>query len=148
MQIEIKKLDQRAIVPEYGTKESAGLDLVACIDDLVEIAPLKTAMIKTGLSINMMTAPWNIVAMIYPRSGKGAKEGKVLANLTGIIDKDYHGELMVAIWNRNSEKYVAITPGEKIAQLIFLPIFKPDFKLVDEFSSTTDRGAGGFGSTG
>ena len=86
--------------------------------------------------------------MIYPRSGKGVKEGKVLANLTGIIDQDYHGELMVAIWNRNSENYITIVPGEKIAQLVFLPIIRPDFKLVEEFSSTTDRGAGGFGSTG
>lgn len=148
MQVEIKKLDPRAIVPEFATDYSAGLDLVACIDEAVEVAPFKIAMIKTGLSINMMRVPKNIAAMIYPRSGKGTREGKVLANLTGVIDQDYHGELMVAIWNRNSERYIVITPGERFAQLVFIPIIRPAFTLVEEFSSTTDRGAGGFGSTG
>lgn len=148
MQIEIKKLNPQAILPSYGTEVSAGLDLAACIDTKVDIPPLKTAMIKTGISINMMTVPEHIVANIYPRSGKGAKEGKVLANLTGIIDQDYHGELMVAIWNRNPDNYVTIEPGEKIAQLVFLPIIRPSFNLVEEFSSNTARGSGGFGSTG
>lgn len=146
--IEIKKLDPRAEIPVYGSIDSAGVDLVACIKENLEIGPLKTAMIPTGLSISMQEVVEDCAALIFPRSGKGAKEGKVLGNLTGIIDKDYHGELKVCIWNRNPERYVLIQPGEKIAQLVFVPIIKANFCEVSEFSSSTERGEGGFGSTG
>lgn len=146
--IEIKKLDPRAEIPVYGTVDSAGLDLAACIPENLEIGPLKTAMIPTGLSINMQDVVEDCVAMIFPRSGKGAKEGKVLGNTVGIIDQDYHGELKICIMNRNPERYVLIQPGEKIAQLVFMPIIKAEFTEVEEFSSSTERGAGGFGSTG
>lgn len=146
--IEIKKLDKRAIIPEYSTVDSAGMDLIACIDSKIEIAPFKVAMIHTGLAINMDLEQAHIMAMLLPRSGKGAKEGKVLGNLIGIIDQDYHGELMVCLWNRNSETYVSIEPGERFAQMVFVPIYKAQFEEVPEFSSRTARGTGGFGSTG
>jgi dUTP pyrophosphatase len=147
-QIELEVIDQRACIPTYGTEHSAGVDLAAVLDATIEIPPLKTAMIKTGIKINMMIVPENLMAIIFPRSGKGAKEGKVLGNLTGIIDRDYRGELMVSVWNRNSDNYITIEPGEKIAQLVFIPIVKADFKIVDKFTDTTERGEGGFGSTG
>jgi dUTP pyrophosphatase len=147
-QIELEVIDQRACIPTYGTEHSAGVDLAAVLDASVEIPPLKTALIKTGIKINMMTVPENLMAAIFPRSGKGAKEGKVLGNLTGIIDEDYHGELMVSVWNRNSDKYITVEPGEKIAQLVFIPIIKADLKVVGKFSEKTARGEGGFGSTG
>jgi dUTP pyrophosphatase len=146
--IEIKLLDPRVKeVPRYATQDSAGLDLIACIDNTISIPPLKTSMIKTGIAINMQKVPAHLAAFIYPRSGKGAKEGKVLGNLTGVIDQDYQGELMVCIWNRNEDLYIDITPGEAIAQLVFTPIFRAEFGLVEEFSSVTERGEGGFGST-
>jgi dUTP pyrophosphatase len=147
-QIEIEVIDPRAAVPAYGTKYAAGLDLSAVLDSAIEIPPLKTAMIGTGLKINMMTVPENLMAAIFPRSGKGSKEGKVLGNLTGIIDEDYHGELKISVWNRNSENYITVEPGEKIAQLVFVPIIKADLKVVDKFTEKTARGEGGFGSTG
>jgi dUTP pyrophosphatase len=107
-----------------------------------------TKLIPTGLSINMQTIDEWCTAFILPRSSKGHKEGKVLGNLVGVIDQDYHGQLMVSLWNRNSENYVTIEPYERFAQLVFLPIIRPDFKVVSEFSSSTERGEGGFGSTG
>jgi dUTP pyrophosphatase len=146
--VEIKKLDKRAIIPEYSTTDSAGLDLIACMDNKIEIPPFKTAMIHTGLAINMDLVDAHIMAMLLPRSGKGAKEGKILGNLVGIIDQDYHGELMVCLWNRNSDQYVTIEPGERFAQMVFVPIYKVTFNEVVEFSSKTERGTGGFGSTG
>lgn len=146
--VEIKKLDPRAEIPLYGSIDSAGVDLIACITENIEIGPLKTAMIPTGLSINMQDVVEDCVAMIFPRSGKGAKEGKVLGNTVGIIDQDYHGELKICIMNRNPERYVLIQPGEKIAQLVFMPIIKAEFTEVEEFSHTTERGESGFGSTG
>lgn len=145
--IEIKFLDPRAKKPEYATKDSAGLDLIACIDYVVSIPPLKTAMIKTGIAVNMQTVPEHLAGLIFPRSGKGSKEGKVLGNLTGIIDQDYQGELLVCLWNRNAELYVDVSPGEAIAQLVFMPIHRTEFGIVEEFSSVTERGEGGFGST-
>ena len=146
--IEIKKLDpnnkfwETNGLPTYGTVDSAGVDLAACTEENIEIGPLKTAMIPTGLSINMQEVVEDCVGMIFPRSGKGSKEGKVLGNTVGIIDQDYHGELKICIMNRNPERYILIQPGEKIAQLVFLPIIKAAFEEV------TERGAGGFGSTG
>jgi dUTP pyrophosphatase len=96
----------------------------------------------------MQTVVEDCVAMIFPRSGKGHKEGIVLGNSTGIIDKDYHGELKISVLNRNPDKYITIKPGDKIAQLVFLPLIKANFVEVTEFSSETERGEGGFGSTG
>lgn len=146
--IEIKKLDPKSQVPEYATEDSGGLDLVACIDKVIEIPPLETYLIPTGLAINMQVVEEQCVAMIFPRSGKGHKEGKVLGNLTGIIDKDYQGELKVSILNRNKEKYITVEPGERIAQMVFVPIIRAEFTEVEDFSSETARGAAGFGSTG
>lgn len=147
MQVEIKILDNSIKVPEYATINSACIDLVACLSVPINIPPLKTALIRTGISINMQTVPKDMMAIILPRSGKGAKEGKVLGNLVGVIDQDYHGEVLVSLWNRNSDVYVDIEPGERFAQLVFVPIIVPSFKVVEEFSSTTARGTGGFGST-
>lgn len=146
--IEIKKLDPKAEIPTYGTVDSAGVDLAACMEENIEIGPLKTCLVPTGLSINMQNVTEKCVAMIFPRSGKGHKEGIVLGNSTGIIDQDYHGELKISVLNRNPERYVLIKPGDKIAQLVFIPIIKASFTEVEEFSSETDRGTGGFGSTG
>lgn len=146
--VEIKKLDVRAKVPEYATKDSGGIDLVACIDHIIDIPPLETKLIPTGLAINMQSIEERCVAMIFPRSGKGHKEGKVLGNLTGIIDQDYTGQLLVSILNRNKDKYITVEPGERIAQMVFVPIIRAEFTEVEEFSSMTERGIGGFGSTG
>jgi dUTP pyrophosphatase len=146
--IEIKKLNPNAVIPTYGTIDSAGVDLAACMEDNIEIGPLKATLVPTGLAINMQNVTEKCVAMIFPRSGKGHKEGIVLGNSVGIIDQDYHGELKVSVLNRNPERYILIMPGDKIAQLVFIPIIKAEFTEVSEFSSQTDRGTGGFGSTG
>lgn len=145
--IELKILNEGAIIPYYATKDSAAVDLVACIDHAISINPGKVVMIPTGISINMQTVTEECVAFILPRSGKGSKEGKVLGNGTGVIDQDYQGEIKIAMCNRNPDYAIEILPGEKIAQLIFLPIIKAHFQCVSAFSSDTERGAGGFGST-
>lgn len=147
MNIEIKILHKDAVVPEYATANAAGLDLLAMTDHTLSIPPLKTVMVGTGIAINMSTIPHNLMAMIVPRSGKGAKECKVLGNLVGIIDKDYQGELKLSIWNRNAEEYIEVKHKEAIAQLIFVPVIAARLNMVEEFSTVTDRGAGGFGST-
>lgn len=146
--IEVKVLNPKAVLPEYATKDSAAVDLIACIDTAIEIPPMKNRLIGTGLSINMQKVPELCASLILPRSGKGHKEGKVLGNLVGLIDQDYNGELMVSLWNRNEDTYVVIEPGERFAQLMFVPIIRASFKLVEDFSSETERGQGGFGSTG
>lgn len=146
--VEIKFLNETAKTPTYGTEFSAGLDLVACNPGTEDIAPLKSKLIPTGISINMMTIPEDCVALIFPRSGKGHKEGIVLGNSTGVIDQDYHGEIFVSVLNRNSDTYITIRPGDKIAQLVIVPIIRANFVQVEEFSTTTQRGSGGFGSTG
>ena len=152
MSVEIKiidpKLEQVELFPNYGTPDSAGFDLVASIQDKIEIAPFQVKLIPCGIALNMQTHPQDMVAFLLPRSGKGHKEGKVLGNLVGVIDQDYHGQLMVSLWNRNPEVYVTIEPYERFAQLVFLPIIKPLMRVVDEFSTGSKRGAGGFGSTG
>ncbi len=146
--VEIKVLDNRAIIPSYATEDSGGVDLVACISKSIEVPPLENVLVSTGLAINMQTVIERCIAMIVPRSGKGHKEGKVLGNTVGIIDQDYQGELLVSMLNRNKEKYITVEPGERIAQLIFVPIIRASFKEVVDFSCATARGAGGFGSTG
>lgn len=131
-------------LPSYATLGSAGLDLRACIDAPLTVAANSVAMTPTGIAIYMQHA--NLAATILPRSGLGHKKGIVLGNLVGLIDSDYQGELKISCWNRSQEDYV-IQPGDRIAQLVFLPVVKAQFELVEAFEAT-NRGEGGFGHTG
>ena len=146
--IQLKVLDARIgadfPMPEYATEGSAGLDLRACIDAPLEVQPGRTELISTGLSIYI--ADPALAATILPRSGLGHKHGIVLGNLVGLIDSDYQGPLMVSCWNRSESSYT-ITPGERIAQLVIVPVLKAQFDIVSEFE-LTERGEGGFGSSG
>lgn len=145
--VEIKVLDPRMAdqLPSYGTNGSAGLDLRACLEKPLELpAGAKAELVPTGLSIFIGDPDY--CAVILPRSGLGHKKGLVLGNLVGLIDSDYQGPLMVSAWNRSSETIV-IEPMERLAQLVFLPVAHADFKVVKEFTPS-DRGEGGFGSTG
>lgn len=146
--LQVKLLDSRIggeiPLPEYATDGSAGLDLRACLDVDVEIKPGETILIRTGLAIHLNNP--GLAAMILPRSGLGHKHGIVLGNLVGLIDSDYQGELMVSCWNRGHETF-CIKVGERIAQLILVPVVQAQFEVVDEFIDS-DRGEGGFGSTG
>lgn len=147
-QIELKILDPRIghefPLPEYATPGSAGLDLRACLDAAVELAPGATTLLPTGLAIHI--ADPGLCATILPRSGLGHKHGIVLGNLVGLIDSDYQGQLMVSIWNRGQDSFT-IEPGERIAQMVFVPVVQAEFNLVEEFEAT-DRGEGGFGHSG
>lgn len=131
-------------LPRYETAEAAGLDLRACLQEPLTLAPGATHLLPTGLSIYIAN-PF-IAAVILPRSGLGHKHGLVLGNLVGLIDADYQGPLMVSCWNRSETAYT-ITPGDRIAQLVFLPIVRAQFQVVEQFEATT-RGAGGFGHSG
>lgn len=131
-------------MPTYATDGSAGLDLRACLDGPLTLNPGDTQLIKTGLSIHIGDP--SLAAMILPRSGLGHKHGIVLGNLVGLIDSDYQGELMVSCWNRGNTAFT-IETGERIAQLVLVPVVQADFEVVDAFDAS-DRGAGGFGSTG
>ena len=144
--IDIKILDPRMQdqLPAYATPGSAGLDLRACIDAPLTIEPGQTVLIPTGLAIHL--ADPGYAAMILPRSGMGHKNGIVLGNLVGLIDSDYQGQLMVSTWNRG-QRALTLTPMERLAQLIVVPVLQVGFNVVDEFD-TSERGAGGFGSTG
>lgn len=146
--IEIKILDARVgkefPLPEYATDGSAGLDLRACLDKPIQLAPSETNLIPTGIAIHI--ADPNLAAMILPRSGLGHKHGIVLGNLVGLIDSDYQGQLMLSMWNRGNDHF-SINPGERIAQLVVVPIVQVNFQIVNEFT-TSDRGEGGFGHTG
>ncbi|MDC0662265.1 dUTP diphosphatase [Marinobacter sp. SS21] len=146
--LQVRVLDPRigdAIAfPEYATDGSAGLDLRACLDQPLTLAPGETELLKTGLAIHIEDP--SLAAMILPRSGLGHKHGIVLGNLVGLIDSDYQGELMVSCWNRGQTSFT-IEVGERIAQLILVPVVQAEFEVVDSFE-TSDRGAGGFGSTG
>src|SRR5690554_3127670 len=130
--------------PAYATDGSAGLDLRACVDQPLTITPGETRLISTGLSIYIEDP--GLAAMILPRSGLGHKHGIVLGNLVGLIDSDYQGELMVSCWNRGHELFT-IEVGERIAQLVLVPVVQAEFEVVSGFHAT-ERGAGGFGSTG
>ncbi len=147
-QIELKILDARIgnefPLPEYATPGSAGLDLRACLDAAVELVPGDTQLIPTGLAIHI--ADPGLCATILPRSGLGHKHGIVLGNLVGLIDSDYQGQLMVSVWNRGNTTFT-IQPGERIAQLVFMPVVQASFAVVDEFDAS-ERGEGGFGSSG
>jgi len=131
-------------LPSYATAGSAGLDLRACIDSDLLLEPGKAELIPTGLAIYVQDP--GLAAVILPRSGLGHKHGVVLGNLVGLIDSDYQGQLMVSCWNRSREPFT-IRPGERIAQLVVVPVVQVELEVVEDFS-TTDRGAGGFGSSG
>lgn len=139
-----KRLGDQVPLPAYATAGSAGLDLRACIDYPLEIHPRETRLISTGLAIYLRDP--NVAATILPRSGLGHKHGIVLGNLVGLIDSDYQGPLMVSCWNRGKVPYT-IQPGERIAQLVIVPILKAQFEVVEEFENS-ERGVGGFGSSG
>lgn len=131
-------------LPSYSTPGSAGMDLRACLDESLNLAPTETSLIPTGIAI--FVADPGYAALILPRSGLGHKHGIVLGNLVGLIDSDYQGELMISAWNRGASNFT-IEPGDRIAQLVVVPVQQVEFSVVSEFSST-DRGAGGFGSSG
>ena len=144
--IDLKILDPRMkdLLPAYGTPGSAGLDLRACLDAPLTIEPGQTVLVPTGLAIHV--ADPGYAAMILPRSGLGHKNGIVLGNLVGLIDSDYQGQLMVSTWNRSQATFV-LQPMDRLAQLVVVPVLQVGFNVVEEFASS-DRGAGGFGSTG
>lgn len=146
--VELKILDERVgkefPLPEYATSGSAGLDLRACLDEALTLKPGQTELIPTGIAIHMQDQ--NMASVILPRSGLGHKHGIVLGNLVGLIDSDYQGQLFVSCWNRGDTTFT-VEPGERIAQLVFLPVIQASFEVVDEFDAS-ERGAGGFGSTG
>ena len=131
-------------LPSYSTPGSAGMDLRACLDESLNLAPAETSLIPTGIAI--FVADPGYAALILPRSGLGHKHGIVLGNLVGLIDSDYQGELMISAWNRGASNFT-IDPGDRIAQLVVVPVQQVEFSVVSEFLST-DRGAGGFGSSG
>lgn len=141
--VNIKKLDPRAIMPKYGTEYSAGADLCALLSEPLTIKPHETVMVHTGLSIEV---PEGYAGLVYARSGIASKRGLAPANKVGVIDADYRGEIMVAIHN-HSENDAVIECSERIAQLVIAPFLKAEFNEVDELSDT-ERGKGGFGSTG
>lgn len=146
--IQVKILDERIgqtfPLPNYATPGSAGLDLRACLDEALTLAPGETKLIPTGMAIHIEDP--SLCAMILPRSGLGHKHGIVLGNLVGLIDSDYQGQLFVSCWNRGNTSFT-MEPGERIAQLVLVPVVQADFEVVDDFTDT-ERGAGGFGSSG
>ena len=146
--VQVKIIDPRIgkefPLPHYATEGAAGLDLRACLDAARELAPGATELIPTGIAIHI--ADPGYAAMLLPRSGLGHKHGIVLGNLVGLIDSDYQGQLLVSCWNRGRESFT-IEVGERIAQMIFVPVLRPAFDVVEEFS-TSQRGVGGFGHSG
>ncbi len=144
--IDVKILDQRLkdSPPHYATPGAAGLDLRACLEAPVHLPPGGTILVPTGIAIHL--ADPGLAAMILPRSGLGHKYGIVLGNLVGLIDSDYQGEIMVSVWNRGKESFT-LNPLDRIAQLVVVPVLQVGFNVVDEFAAS-ERGEGGFGSTG
>jgi dUTP pyrophosphatase len=146
--IQLKILDPRVghefPLPQYATDGSAGLDLRACIDAEICIQPGQTELIPTGIAIHIGDP--SLAAVILPRSGLGHKHGIVLGNLVGLIDSDYQGQLFVSTWNRGQQAF-SLKPGERLAQLVFVPVLQADFELVEEFDQS-NRGEGGFGHSG
>jgi dUTP pyrophosphatase len=146
MKLDLKILDARMRdqLPAYATTGSAGLDLRACLDEPLTLAPGATALVPTGLAIHVRDPGY--AAVILPRSGLGHKHGIVLGNLVGLIDSDYQGQLMISTWNRGDTTFV-LNPMERLAQLVIVPVVQAEFNIVDDFEQS-ERGAGGFGSTG
>lgn len=144
--IDVKILDERlrSQLPHYATPGSAGLDLRACIDAPITLAPGQTELIPSGIAIHLDDPA--LAAMILPRSGLGHKNGIVLGNLVGLIDSDYQGQIFVSTWNRGTAPFV-LNPLERLAQMVIVPVVQASFNVVDEFTES-HRGAGGFGSTG
>lgn len=146
LKVELKILDARLynMMPAYATIGSAGLDLRACIEHTQTLNPGETTLIPTGMAIHLADAGY--AAMILPRSGLGHKHGIVLGNLVGLIDSDYQGQLLVSCWNRGRETFL-LNPLERIAQLVIVPVVQASFNVVEDFTAS-ERGEGGFGSTG
>ena len=146
MQVDLRILDSRAAgcLPVRATPGSAGVDLRALLGEPLTLRPGETHLIRTGIAVHIKDPGY--AALILPRSGLGHKHGIVLGNLVGLIDSDYQGELMVSAWNRGSQPYV-LQPMERIAQLVIVPVACPEFRVVEEFAQS-ERGSGGFGSTG
>jgi deoxyuridine 5'-triphosphate nucleotidohydrolase len=146
--IKLKILDPRLgrdfPLPEYATTGSAGLDLRACLDGPLVLEPGQTELLPTGLAIHIDDP--GLAAVLLPRSGLGHKHGIVLGNLVGLIDSDYQGQVFVSAWNRSAQAFT-IQPGERVAQMVILPVVRARFEVVDDFSAST-RGAGGFGHSG
>jgi len=144
--LDVKILDarMRAQLPHYATSGSAGLDLRACIDEPITLAPGQTELIPTGIAIHLDDP--GLAAVILPRSGLGHKHGIVLGNLVGLIDSDYQGQIFVSTWNRGNAPFV-LNPMERLAQLVVVPVVQVELNVVDDFAASS-RGAGGFGSTG
>lgn len=131
-------------LPHYATDGSAGLDMRACVDDMITVNPGETVLIPTGLAIHIGDP--GLAAVLLPRSGLGHKHGLVLGNLTGLIDSDYQGQVYISCWNR-SEKAYEVQPGERIAQMVFVPVEQVEFRVVENFDDSS-RGDGGFGHSG
>lgn len=147
MNVDLKILDARLRdnMPAYATPGSAGLDLRACLDAPLTLAPGEWQLVPTGMAIHLEDPGY--AAMILPRSGLGHKHGIVLGNLVGLIDSDYQGQLMVSAWNRSPTAFT-LQPMDRLAQLVIVPVVQPSFRLVDEFGAVSQRGEGGYGSTG
>lgn len=148
IKVPVRILDQRLgkefPLPKYETSGSAGLDLRACLDSALTLKPGETSLIPTGMAIHIDDP--KVAATILPRSGLGHKHGIVLGNLVGLIDSDYQGEILISCWNRGKQEF-RVNPGERIAQLVFLPVVRADLQLVDDFVDSS-RGTSGFGHTG
>ena len=146
--VELKILDRRIghefPLPRYATDGAAGMDLRACLSEHLHIAPGEAHLVPTGIAIHMRDT--GTAAVLLPRSGLGHKHGVVLGNLVGLIDSDYQGQVFVSVWNRGSEPFT-IEPGDRIAQMVFVPVLRAEFEIVDEFRESK-RGAGGFGHSG
>jgi len=146
--IDVKIIDQRVLddfgIPSYQTDGSAGIDLKACINETIDLAPGETELIPSGIAIHINDP--NLAGVILPRSGLGHKQGLVLGNLVGLIDSDYQGQIFISCWNRGNNS-VLIEPGLRLAQMVFVPVEQVEFRIVEEFDASK-RGEGGFGHTG
>ena len=148
LDIETRIVDERAHdfpAPQYATSGAAGIDLRACLDSPLQIAPGETHIVGTGIAVFIRDP--GVMGLLAPRSGLGVKHGIVLANTVGIIDSDYQNEIRAALFNRSTDVY-EIAPGERICQIIFTPVTRANIKIVETFTADTERGQGGFGSTG
>lgn len=147
-QVEVKILDKRIgtkfLNVEYATPGSAGMDLIACLDGQLTVRPNERVLISSGIAVYVSDPGY--AAVLMPRSGLGHKKGIILGNGVGLIDSDYQGEIKISCWNSSDEDYI-VEPGERIAQMVFMPVAQPNFKIVSEFAET-ERGESGFGSTG